>query len=585
MFLLIPFAFLAGVVTILSPCILPILPIILSGAVGENKRKPLGIVIGFVASFTFFTLFLTSLVKASGISADVIRQFSIVVIFLFGLTLILPQAQAWIEKMFSAVSSKFQMNQNNKTGLFGGIIIGLSLGLLWTPCVGPILATVISLALTEAVTASAFFITLAYALGTAIPMFAIMRGGQSLLQKNRWLLTQGKRIQQGFGVIMLATAVVLYFNVDRKFQTFILQTFPDYGTGLTKFEEIDVLQPALNQLRGENEPMDANDKEVQKFFDRGSSLPNKGKAPELIPGGEWFNSQPFTLADQRGKVVLVDFWTFSCINCIRTLPYLKTWYEKYADQGLVIVGVHAPEFEFEKSPQNLQEAINDFEIKYPVVQDNNFDTWRAYDNHFWPAKYLIDKDGNIRYIHFGEGDYDETEEAIQTLLEESGQEVTQEIQNPEYAISARTPELYLGLSRMEYLYLADQKVQPNELTTYDGLTASELPLHLFSFIGPWTVGEEMSLADPNARLLLHFQAKDVFLVMNPKDENTPATVEVLLDGKVVDETNAGEDVIEGKVTIESDRLYRLIKLPEAGDHLIELRFPDGNVEVFAFTFG
>jgi hypothetical protein len=269
------------------------------------------------------------------VSPDLIRQLQSSSFSLFGITLIVPQAQLWIERMFSAISSKFQINQNNKSGLGGGIIIGASLGLLWTPCVGPILATVISLALTETVTASAVFITLAYALGTAIPMFVIMRGGQSVLQKNRWLLTRGALIQQIFGVIMIATAVVLYFNIDRKFQTFILQTFPNYGTGLTSFEQNSLINSALQNIRGTSKTSD-------KYKKSGIMLQNYGSAPELTVGGEWLNTEPLTLAGLKRKVVLIDFWTYTCINCIRTLPYLRTWDEKYRDKGLTIIGVHAP---------------------------------------------------------------------------------------------------------------------------------------------------------------------------------------------------------------------------------------------------
>lgn len=583
MILLLPFAFLAGIVTVLSPCILPILPIILSGAVGENKRKPLGIVIGFVSSFTFFTLFLTTLVKASGISADLIRQLSIVIVFGFGLTLIFPKAQLLIERLFSQVSAKFQINQQNKTGMWGGFLIGMSLGLLWTPCVGPILATVISLALTESVSSSAVLITLAYALGTAIPMFAIMRGGQTVLQKNRWVLSNGARIQQAFGVLMIATAVAIFFNVDRQFQTIILRTFPDYGTGLTKFEQLEFLQPALEQLRGNS------DNNQTRFQNLPRGLSNFGPAPELVTGGEWYNipaehTNSLTLKELKDNVVLIDFWTYSCINCIRTLPYLRSWHEKYKDQGLVIIGVHSPEFEFEKNPENVRKAISDFEISYPVMQDNNFATWNAYKNRFWPAKYLIDKDGIIRYQHFGEGAYDETELAIQELLRETGQSIEQQVINPQYTITRGTPELYLGYNRMEFEHHPGSPIQPDVFTLYPAPKTLP-PIDEFSFIGNWIIRDELSQAGKDAKLLLYFQAKEVFLVMSKMDEGLPATVEVFLDNQPVTEEIAGEDVIDGKVTITKDRLYKLLNLPEAGNHYLELRFPDGNVQVFAFTFG
>ena len=235
---------------------------------------------------------------------------------------------------------------------------------------------------------------------------------------------------------MIITAIGIYFNVDRRFQTYILTTFPQYGAGLTKFEDNEMIRNQLQKKSG---------KEIKK------ENTDKIQAPELIPKGAWFNSEPLTLAQLKGKVIIIDFWTYSCINCQRTMPYLRAWHEKYADKGLVIIGVHSPEFEFEKSEKNLAQAIKDFKLPYPIVQDNDFATWRAYDNSYWPAKYIIDKEGYIRYTHFGEGAYDETEKVIQELLKEAGaKDVTSIINNPTYQIQTKTPEIYLGSSRNPY---------------------------------------------------------------------------------------------------------------------------------------
>lgn len=404
MILLIAFAFLAGVVTVLSPCILPLLPIILSSTTDTSgKRRPLGVVVGFVGSFTFFTLFLATIVKLTGIPADSLRFISIAVLVLFGLSLLIPQVQLLIEQLFSRLTRFVPQNQG-KTGFFGGLVIGLSLGLLWTPCVGPILASVISLALSGSVNAQALLITLSYSIGTAIPMFFIMIAGSTALQKVPWLLRNTGKIQKAFGVLMILTAVGIFFNVDRKFQTFILDTFPNYGVGLTRFEDNQNIRKELEKV---------NEKPMDETM-LGKPMPQaKGPvAPEIIPGGQWFNSEPLTLSQLKGKVVVIDFWTYSCINCQRTLPYLRDWWQKYKDQGLVIIGVHAPEFEFEKDVGNVSQAIKDFKLEYPIVQDNNFATWRAYHNNYWPAKYFIDKDGIIRFTHFGEGAYDESEKVI-----------------------------------------------------------------------------------------------------------------------------------------------------------------------------
>lgn len=551
MIILVSFAFLAGIVTILSPCILPILPIILSSSVDTaGKRRPFGVVVGFVLSFTFFTLFLSSIVKLSGIPAESLRYFSVFILIVFGLSLFVPTFKQTIEQLSSKLA-KFAPNGQTNHGFFGGLIVGLSLGLLWTPCVGPILASVISLAISGTVNAQAFIITLSYSLGTAIPMFIIMQAGSTALRKVPWLLQNGGRIQKAFGVLMVVTAIGIFFNVDRKFQSFVLNTFPQYGVGLTKFEDNTSVKKELEKI---------NQKPIDKTkFGKPSSditLPKGPIAPELIPGGSWFNSKPLTLAELKGKVVIIDFWTYSCINCQRTMPYLKKWWETYKDKGLVIIGVHSPEFEFEKSEKNLAQAIKDFKLPYPIVQDNNFDTWRAYNNRFWPAKYIIDKEGYIRYTHFGEGAYDETEKVIQNLLKEIGaKDVSSKINNPTYQVQTKTPEIYLGSARNPYK---------------SG----------FTLTGDWNVMKEYANPQKGAKLILGFESKEVFLVMRSK--NTPAIVKVYLDDKLQD---FGEDNKNGIVIIDADRLYKLINLQTPGRHILRLEFEDNNTELYAFTFG
>ncbi|MEO8581196.1 MAG: cytochrome c biogenesis protein CcdA [Patescibacteria group bacterium] len=584
MILLIAFAFIAGVVTILSPCILPILPIVLSGSLTGGKRKPLGIVTGFVGSFTFFTLFLSALVKAFHISPDVLRVFSIVVIFLFGLSIIIPKVQEYLEILFSKVSNALSPKQQ-KDGFLAGVVVGLSLGLLWTPCVGPILASVITLALTGSVTTTAFFITLSYSLGTALPMLLITYTGRGLFQKVPWLLSNTKRIQQGFGVIMMLTAFALMFNLDRKFQVWVLQTFPNYGTGLTTFEQNDAVRSQLQKLQPESSNSEIQNANGKPSFEMLSDL---GKAPEFIPGGQWFNladgKTSLSMKELRGKVVLVDFWTYSCINCIRTLPYLKDWNQKYADKGLVIVGVHSPEFEFEKNAKNVGQAIKDFGILYPVVQDNNFETWQAFGGNTWPRHYLIDKDGVIREFHSGEGKYAETEAAIQELIKAMGTDVSDvPINKQTYDINTQSPETYIGLARMEGL-ASPEEVKQDEAVNFTA--PDRLRLNEFSLKGSWTVAEELASPATGSELQYHFKAQNVFLVMKPHTAGTSGKVEVYLDNQLLKTTLIPTDVDKnGTITIDQDRLYTLIKLDGAEEHTVKLKFLDNNVEVFAFTFG
>lgn len=573
MVFLLAFAFIAGIVTILSPCVLPVLPIILSSSTAGGKRRPLGVVLGFILSFTFFTLFLSTIVSVLGIPAESLRFLSIVILILFGLTLVVPQAQMMIEKAFTSLSSRAP-KAGTQTGFFGGILIGLSLGLLWTPCVGPILASVISLALTGTVTLQAVLITISYSLGTAIPMFVIMQTGSAALKKVPWLLNHTGAIQKSFGVLMIVTAMAIALNVDRQFQTYILNTFPQYGAGLTKLEDNDLVRTQLQQVNNTSVNESSLGRPMSDL-----NLPVGPEAPELIQGGTWFNSDPLTLKSLRGKVVIVDFWTYSCINCQRTLPYLRSWYDKYKDDGLVIVGVHSPEFEFEKNPDNVAQALEDFGIKYPVMQDNDFATWRVYDNHYWPAKYIIDANGHVRYSHFGEGSYDETEHVIQQLLQEAGAaDVSKiKIENQVGENQARSPETYLGYGRIER-FASPENIAKDTASTYS--FPQQLGQNEVAYSGTWNVMEERAKPSKGAKLEYRFDAAQVYLVMRPTSGS--ARVRVLVDGKP---QYPGSDVKDGVVTISKDSLYRLVDLQQAGSHVLTLEFLDDACEVYAFTFG
>lgn len=411
-------------------------------------------------------------------------------------------------------------------------------------------------------------------------MFLIIISGQNALRRMPWLLTNLNNIQKVFGVVMILSAIGIFFDVDRKFQTMILNTFPQYGTNITKFEDNEYIRSQLEKNNAINDadntplPTLAIGRPINEV-----SYPKGPPAPELIGGGKWFNSPPLEMSKLRGKVVLIDFWTYTCINCQRTLPYLRDWYEKYESKGLVIIGVHAPEFEFEKNPKNVEKAIKDFGLKYPVVQDNAFATWKAYRNQYWPAKYLIDSEGNIRYTHFGEGAYDETEKAIQELLKEMGEsDQLPQVSNPSYENFANTPETYLGYWRKGN-FASSEKIKRDEVQKYSN--SQKLEKDQFAFLGNWSVMEKYALPEKGAKLSLDFESKEVFLVMRPKDGKS-GRLKVVLDGKG---ENFGKDVIDGIVTVDSDRLYKLIDLKKPGRHILDLEFLDNNLELFAFTFG
>jgi cytochrome c biogenesis protein CcdA/thiol-disulfide isomerase/thioredoxin len=571
MLLLILFAFLAGVVTILSPCILPILPIVLTSSLAGGRRRPVGVVTGFVLSFTFFTLALTAIVKATGIPSDSLRIIAVVTIFLLGLSLILPQTQVLLERVLGRLAGMVPTGRN-QGGFLGGLLVGLSLGLIWSPCVGPILAAIITLAVSSQLTVGTVLITFAYSLGSALPMFAITYGGRQLLQKIPGLLQNTGKVQQLFGAIMMLTAVALYFSVDRQFQAYVLKVFPAYGAGLTKLEENSLVKQQLEKLRSGN-----------------ASLPDLNlnqPAPDFVGGGNWINSTPLSLKKElKGKVVLVDFWTYSCINCIRTFPYLKKWYDTYKNDDFVIIGVHSPEFEFEKKTDNVTKAVKDFGLLYPVVQDNEFAIWKAYHNQYWPAHYLIDKTGNIRYQHFGEGNYLETENAIRSLLNqsmlesESGKKESGLDQN-----NRLTPETYLGWKRAE-AYVLDNTLRPNQISDYsfEGKVANDA----VALKGKWQVEPEyIQSAAENSSLTLNFVGHQVYLVMNKISILQNAKVQVLLDGKPVPAEFRTADLDDqSQVHVTQPRKYDLINLGQNyGRHELQLIFPAG-VQAFAFTFG
>lgn len=573
MFILIMFAFLAGFATILSPCILPVLPIVLASSTASGKKRPFGIVLGFVLSFTFFTLALTFLVKATGIDPNILRSVAIVIIFIFGISMLIPQVILWLESLVSRLSSKVGTNKEQSDGFFGGLFVGMSLGLVWTPCAGPILASVITLAATSTVTLEAVLITMAYSVGTSIPMIGIIYGGRGLLKKVPFLLKNSAKIQKIFGIIIILVAVAMFFNLDRKFQAYIVEKFPEYGAGLTKLEKLDIV----------NDRLEALDMDEQELVVSGEQCDGKYPvAPGFSEGGPWINTEPLVLEELRGKVVLVDFWTYSCINCIRTLPYLNGWHEKYSDDGLVIVGVHAPEFEFEKDFENVRKAMADFGIEYAVIQDNDKKIWRSYDNRYWPAKYFVDKKGCVRSSHFGEGQYEESENIIRMLLEEDGEKISDSKLNlDEREFKKHSPETYLGYGRIDN-FGSPEEILQDDFQQYS--VPLELALDYFAYDGLWNLGDEKAQAKTGSTLQFHFQAKEVYLVMRPIDGGD-GSVKVYLDGEVVDEENAGEDVTNGVVEVSSDRLYRLINLNESGIHNLKLEFLDDNVEVFAFTFG
>ncbi|MGB4942743.1 MAG: cytochrome c biogenesis protein DipZ [Candidatus Moraniibacteriota bacterium] len=422
MTLLLLFAFLSGVVTIFAPCIWPILPIVLSGSAAGGERRPLGLVAGLSTSFMLATLALAYLIQVIPFDPEILRTLSVVVIAFLGLTLVVPALGARFEGVVSRFASfGGRFTQGTGAGFGGGFVTGFALGLVWSPCAGPILATIAALAATQAVSFQVVIVTFAFVLGVALPLFILALLGQRVLAKTRTFSRYTRAIQGAFGLVMILAALALSTGFDKTLQTRLLDAFPGYERFLNGLEQNPAVKEKLDELKGEQSSESPIDRPTARAEEK-SVLKNYGPAPEIVGIEHWLNTETTqSLAELRGKVVLIDFWTYSCVNCIRTLPYVTRWYEQYRDRGFVVIGVHTPEFSYEKKTANVAEAVERYDIRYPVAQDNQYATWQAYSNSYWPAHYLVDAEGNIREYHFGEGNYAETEAAIQTLLEEAEQ--------------------------------------------------------------------------------------------------------------------------------------------------------------------
>jgi cytochrome c biogenesis protein CcdA/thiol-disulfide isomerase/thioredoxin len=530
MLLLLGFAFLAGIFTALSPCILPVLPAILTAGIAEGRLRPLGTILGLTCSFSFFTLTLSWIVHTTGISPSILRYIAIALIFFFGLVMLFPGLSNWFAKITSPIANIGQKIQGTKPrhGFWGGVVFGMALGLLWTPCAGPILGAITTLAATGAINLIAVLTTLSYSFGAGIPMLLYAYGSAKLLSSSKLLSRYTERIRQFFGILMLLFSAILLFNWDMLINEKLSRIFPE------------ILSE--KNLKIENTLQSISKKE---------KLSQNTPAPELTGITEWINSPPLTLAELRGKVVLIDFWTYSCINCIRTLPYLKNWYRDYKDHGLVIIGVHTPEFEFEKNYNNVKKAVTGFEIEYPVALDNNYATWNAYHNSYWPAHYLIDQNGIIRMIHFGEGSYSETENAIRGLLGMAPLEIKQskEVQQP------ISPETYLGLARRGDITSQYSGTLKNDQVGLKGLWHAEQ--------------EYIEAMGDSSYVDMNFLATDVYLVLGGSS-STP--LEIILDGKPY-----------ANITIDGDKKYNIVTT-FYGRHQLSLKIPKG-IKAYVFTFG
>ena len=545
MALLVLFAFVAGAGTALTPCVLPVLPALLASAGSGGRRRPLGVILGLVWTFTLAIVALASVIDGVGLPNGTVRTLSVVVLLGFGVALLVPAIGDRIEAPLTRLARFGPRTRGD--GFWSGLLVGAGLGFVYAPCAGPILAAVVSVSATRGASGEVVAVALGYAAGSAVVLLLLAYGGRHVLDRLR-AAGRGPAVQRALGVVLVVTAVAVATDLDVRFQTALANDFPSFLTNPTHaLERSGAVEDRLARLRGR-----ARFTETASN-DRDAGLPVLGRAPDFTGNQRWFNTpggRALHLARLRGRVVLVDFWTYTCINCVRTLPYVRAWDERYRRDGLTVVGVHTPEFTFERDAGNVERAIAQNKLRYPVAQDNDYSTWNAYGNQYWPAKYLIDARGRVRYAHFGEGDYDKTESAIRALLAEAGHSrlgaaarAHVETASPGLA----TPETYVGYKRSDGF---DPPVRPG-LTSYQA--PSELdPVH-FALDGTWDVKGESATAASGASIHARVTARRVFLVLGTSD-GRPRLGHVLLDGKPIPDADAGADVAGGRLTVGEQRL-------------------------------
>lgn len=587
MVLLVVFALVAGAATALSPCVLPVLPVALAAGATGGRRRPLGVVAGLTLSFTFASVALVYVISAFGLPDDLLRTVAIGVLVLFGLVLLVPpaaaRAEGWLSR-FTRAAPGF-----GGDGFWSGFAVGVGLGFVYAPCAGPILAGVITVSASQPFTGGRLIVALAYGIGSAVVLYALMLGGRRVTSR---LARRSGTFQMAMGAVMVVVAVAMFADLDTRFETKIATGLPAFLVNPThSLETTAAARRGLDRLRsaphgpGFAEAATPAAERSASTRRRSSRLPVLGIAPDFQGNQRWFNTggdRPLTLAGLRGRVVLVDFWTYSCINCLRTLPYLKAWDAKYRAKGLTIVGVHTPEFPFEKSAANVRAAIAQTGVRYPVAQDNDFATWNAYGNQYWPAEYLIDPRGRVRFAAFGEGEEAKKEHAIRSLLAERGDTALGGLTHTRAQAASDaelTPESYLGAARVERF--VPRSPTPGTHDFGPRLRGSP-PLDHLRYSGRWTIRRDSAVADQGAGLTLRFRARRVFLVLGSPGQTR--AVRVLLDGRPVSTRAAGPDVKNGTARIGFQRLYRLLDLPRVEEGTLTV-VPQAGVRGYAFTFG
>ena len=538
--------FLEGIAVVLSPCILPILPIILSTSLYGGNKKPFGIIIGFIFSFTCLSLISKIILKIFHISQMIITNISLFLLLLLGIIMLSEKISTIITNFMNNSSIIKNINLNKGSGFIGGIYTGILIGVVWIPCAGPILAAALIQVIKETSNFTTLLLLFSFALGAGLPMLLIAMTGKTIVSRMTFFLKYTNLIKKLLGIIIILTVYIIYSG---------------------KFSQLFLIN---------------NDNKIQKFNDLFTSNITPYKAPGFANNTNWLNvaKNDLTLESFKGQVVLVDFWTYSCINCIRTIPILNNLYSKYHTKGFTIIGVHSPEFDFEKNTPNILEAILKFHIHYPVLQDNDFVVWNSFKNNYWPAHYLIDKSGRVVDESFGEGNYSQLENNIRALLGYKNSNTTKYNSN-EYGYNM-TQETYLGSNRYSNLS-TNGLYMNNEISNF--AFTSTVPVHNWSLSGIWKVsGQNITTKGNNGKLLINFFSKKVYLVMGNSGKSN-GEVTIKLDNNKILDIFDGLDVKNATVFVNKYKLYDLVNLPEPQNDILELDFHDPDIDAYVFTFG
>ena len=563
-------AYLGGALTIVSPCILPVLPFVFARADQPFVKSGLPLLLGLTLTFagvaTLAAIGGGWAVQASGIG----RIVALIILALFGLLLLFPILADRATRPLVALGSRLTEKTSGSGGFAASFLLGIATGLLWAPCAGPILGIVLTGAALNGASISTTFLLLAYALGAATSLALALLVGGKVFAAMKGSLKLGETVRKILGVAVLLGVVAIASGLD----TGLLSKISLAGTSkaeqflLDKFSAQKPMAKAVGLPEG--------------------PLPVLGQMPELDGAGLWLNSKPLTRESLKGKVVVVDFWTYSCINCLRTLPYVKAWDAKYRDQGLVVIGIHTPEFAFEKDAGNVRKALTDLGITYPVATDNDFKVWKAFNNQYWPAHYFIDAQGQIRYTHNGEGGYAESEQVIQRLLAEAHGKpyvpaISQVSGNGVEAAAGsdvKSPETYVGYWRAKQFTSPGGFVRDARHAYASGMTN----LNDWSLYGDWTVGGQMATANATGGgIVYRFHARDLHLVLGSGDK--PVRFRMTLDGKAPGKDHGADTDENGLGVINEHRLYQLIRQEKAGDRTFRIEFLDPGAQAYAFTFG